>query len=208
MPRLPRIQIAGGIYHVNTVGNRRELVFSCDADYEFFLVLLGRVVRRFGWRVYAYCLMPDHYHLLLMTPKPNIAAGMQMLNGGYAQAFNARYGLEHHVFGERYHSELVERDEHLLETARYIAMNPVRAGLCLEPSEWKWSSHRALTGRERPLPWLAARELLALFGGGHESYRRLGDFVAEAPPRSPRAPRTHPRTRRSRVSGRPRGRPP
>jgi putative transposase len=205
MPRRPRLQFHGAIYHVNTVGNRRVPIFLSDADYELFLVQLERVVKRFGWKVYAYCLMPDHYHLLVETPEPNIAAGMQMLNGGYAQPFNARHGKEHHVFGERYHAEVVGRDAHLLEVARYICLNPVRAGLCTEASEWRWSAHRVLVGLEKAPSWLAADELLAMFGEGVLAYTRLGEFVADAPPRPPR-PRSS--ARAVRASMLPAARPP
>ena len=99
-----------------------------------------RVAARCGWRVHAYCLMSNHFHLLFETPKPNISSGMQRLKCGYAEYFNGRHSLEGHLFKQRFGSRLIETERHWLETLRYIALNPVRAGLCEHPSDWPWSS--------------------------------------------------------------------
>jgi REP element-mobilizing transposase RayT len=168
MPRPPRPQIAAGIYHVATRGVRKQPIYDDQLDRQAFLGLIGEVVERYGWRCYAYCLMGNHYHLLAETPQPTISDGMCRLNGLYARRFNARHGFDGHLFEKRFHAELVERDEHLLEVARYIVLNPVRAGICASPADWPWSSFRAVAGYERPLRFLSTRWTLQLFGRRRE----------------------------------------
>lgn len=162
-------------------GVRRLPLYTCPNDYRLFLDVLGLVAERFGWRILAYCLMPNHYHLVIETPKANLSAGMHVLNSRYAHAFNDRYGHTGHVFEARFGAVLVERDGHLLELIRYVHRNPVRALLCREPGEWEWSSYRALAGRARAPAWLAVDEVLELFGRSRpRARRRLRDFVAGA----------------------------
>jgi putative transposase len=155
MPRPPRVLVENGVYHVTARGNRGELVFPAPTDSRLFLELLARVCRRRGWACLSYCLMPNHFHLVLRTPKPDLSAGMQYLNGVYAQWFNERHGFKGHLFGGRFFSRLVEREEHALELARYVVLNPVRARLVPEPSEWPWSSYRACLARAPRPAWLA-----------------------------------------------------
>ena len=163
MARRARPQLPGGIYHVGTRGNRRQAIVLEDRDCELFLFLLGQVVAHLGWKVHSYCLMTNHYHLLVETPGSDISVGMQLLNGQYAQAFNRRHGYEGHLFERRFFSEVVESDWHLLELCRYIVLNPVRAGLCRHPGEWRWSSYRALLGRVGR-PRFLTLTLLGMFG--------------------------------------------
>lgn len=99
-----------------------------------------KVIRRFGWRLHDFCLMTNHVHLLVCTPEPNLSSGMQRLNSEYAAYFNDRFGLVGHLFQQRFGSRLIENEEYFAEARRYIAFNPVRAGLCRHPSEWPWSS--------------------------------------------------------------------
>ncbi len=172
------------MYHVTTRGNRRGPVFLADRDHEQFLATVETAARRFGWRCHAYCLMPNHYHLAIETPHPNLSAAMHLVNGVYARWFNRRYGLEGHVFERRFHAVVLERTSHLLELARYLALNPVRAGLCDGAAEWRWSSFRATVGLVPPPPFLAVDELLAHFGRTPERARqRFVAFVGDAPPR-------------------------
>lgn len=145
MPRPPRLQLAGGTYHVTSRGNRRQAIYQDDDDRRRFLALRDRVVCRCGWRLRAYCLMTNHFHLLLETPKPNLSAGMQWLKCNYAAYFNERHSLDGHLFQQRFGSRLIETDEHLAEALSYIAFNPVRAGLCDHPSAWPWSSFYGAT---------------------------------------------------------------
>jgi putative transposase len=140
MARPPRVQVAGGIYHVTSRGNRRQSIYQDEDDYRQFLALRDRVIRRCGWRFHAYCLMTNHFHLLVETPQPNLSSGMQRLKSQYAAYFNERFALVGHLFQQRFSSRLIETDEYFAEVLRYIALNPVRAGLCEHPSDWPWSS--------------------------------------------------------------------
>ena len=144
VPRPPRIQLAGGIYHVTSRGNRRQAIFHDDDDRRWFLMFRAHVFQRWGWRLHAYCLMTNHFHLLVQTPQANLSSGMQRLKSGYAAYFNERHLLVGHLFQQRFDSRLIESEEHFSETVRYIALNPVRAGLCEHPAQWPWSSFRGL----------------------------------------------------------------
>jgi putative transposase len=146
MARKNRVQAPGAHYHVGVRGNAKSPVFTSDEDRQRFLDILGEVVDRYGWRCYAYCLMTNHYHLAVTTPEPNLGAGMGRLNQLYAQWFNHRHDRTGHLFQERYWSELLETEAHVLAVVRYIAENPVRAGLCARPRDWPWSSAPATVG--------------------------------------------------------------
>src|SRR6266566_5664240 len=189
MPRPPRLQAAGATYHVTTRGNRKQEIFVDDRDRLRFLQLLEQVVEVLDWRCHTYCLMTNHYHLLVQTPEADISSGMHRLNGVYARWFNWRHGYEGHLFERRFHDVLVEGHAHLLELTRYIVLNPVRAGLVRTAGEWRWSSYNAMIGK-RPRPaflttsWVLslfcddpkrARELYAEFvEAGAAEYRRSG----------------------------------
>jgi len=140
------VQLAGGTYHVTSRGNRRQAIYHDDRDRQWFLLLRDRVVARCSWRVRAYCLMTNHFHLLIETPQPNLSAGMQRLKCEYAAYFNERYSLDGHLFQQRFGSRLIETEEHFLQALSYIAFNPVKAGLCEHPSEWPWSSFYGSVG--------------------------------------------------------------
>jgi REP element-mobilizing transposase RayT len=186
MARPLRLQVAGGIYHVTARGNAGGCIYLDDADRHRFLRVVARVSSRFDWQCFAYCLMGNHYHLVVQTPRPNLVRGMQQLNGTYAQRFNQRHGRRRtHVFQGRYHAVLVQRDPHLLELARYIAWNPVRAGLCAQPEAWRWSSHRALLGLAST-DVVAVEAFLSYFGDTVASARRTyRAFVERAEPEEP-----------------------
>jgi putative transposase len=178
MPRVPRLNVPGGVHHVTARGNRKQTIFLELGDQERFLHIVGRTASRFRLRIYAYCLMPNHYHLVLEQPDLRISAGIQYLNGVYAQWFNRRHGFEGHLFQGRFHAVLVESDWHLLELTRYVALNPVRAGLCRDPADWPWSSFGALTRRRVP-PFLV-NEVLRHFGEDPERARgRFEAFVRD-----------------------------
>jgi putative transposase len=150
MARPPRVLCPGGVYHVTARGNRKETIFRDERDCAWFFALLREVVTERQWRCHGYCLLPNHYHLLLETPEADLSGGMQRLNSRYAQAFNHRHEMSGHLFQGRFHSVLVRDDRHLLELVRYLALNPVRAGLCREPGEWPWSSYRAVLAQPGP----------------------------------------------------------
>ena len=147
MPRPPRIEVPGGLHHITVRGNRRQAIFGDDVDRRRFLDLFDRTLRRHGWRERLYCLMSNHFHLLIETPHPTLSKGMHYLNSVYAGRFNERHCLDGHLFESRFGSVLVETEEHLEETFRYIAFNPVRAGLCEHPAEWPWSSWAGVDNR-------------------------------------------------------------
>lgn len=180
MARPIRIEFSGALYHVTSRGDRREAIYEDDADRAAFLQVLGDVVADFNWVVHAYCLMGNHYHLLIETPDANLSRGMRQLNGVYTQYSNRRHGRVGHLFQGRYKAILVDADSYLLELSRYVVLNPVRARMVREPGRWRWSSYAAMVGAVDPPPWLATDGLLAAFGKRRaEARRRYVRFVAE-----------------------------
>lgn len=165
-------------------GVRRLPIYTCAEDYRLFLDVLGLVAETLGWRILAYCLMPNHYHLVLETPEADLSDGMQWLNGYYAQAFNHRHAVDGHLFQGRFYSGQVAGDWHLLELSRYLARNPVDAGLCRHPRSWPWGSYRAVAGFERPVAprFLDVRRVLGMFGSSPALARkRFRSFIDDAP---------------------------
>jgi len=163
MARPLRIEYEGAVYHVTSRGNAGQDIFAVDADREMFLESLGDSVRRFGWICHAYCLMTNHYHLLLETPEPNLSRGMQHLNGVYTQAFNRRHLRSGRVLQGRFKSIVVEKEPHLLELARYIVLNPVRAGIVRSARDWPWASYRGTAGMVEGAGFLTTDWILAQF---------------------------------------------
>ena len=150
-----------------------------------FLTQLGEVVRHFGWELTAFCLMTNHYHLVVRTPDPNIAAGMHRLNMVYAQLFNRKHGFAGHLFDARYWSGVLQTEDYLLDASRYVVLNPVRAGLCANPSEWKWSSYAQTVGSAPPAPYLSL-DWLAIFDTDRSRAQALyRSFVYEGLERPP-----------------------
>jgi REP element-mobilizing transposase RayT/plasmid stabilization system protein ParE len=186
MARPLRLEFPGALYHLTSRGDGREDVFLTAADREAFLQVLTQVVERFAWLCHAYCLMDNHYHLLVETPQANLSRGMRQLNGVYTQAFNRAHGRVGHVFQGRFKSILVEKESHLLELARYIVQNPVRARSVRRAVDWPWSSYRATAGLEAAPSFLTVDWILGQFGRNRrtaqEAYR---EFVAEGRGASP-----------------------
>ena len=179
MARPIRVEYPGALYHLTSRGNAKADIFLDDADRRVFLRYLGLTVARFGWRLYAYCLMGNHYHLLAETPQPNLSQGMHRLNGGYSQTFNRRHDRVGHVLQGRFDAVLVERDNYLLELSRYIALNPVRAGIAKTAVEWPWSSFRANAGVEPAPSWLTIAPVLSMLSNDLSSaMKQYVDFVA------------------------------
>jgi REP element-mobilizing transposase RayT len=146
MARPLRIEYSGAVYHITSRGNAREKIYIDDQDRENFLGVLGEVVRKYNWLCHAYCLMDNHYHLLVETPDANLSIGMRQLNGVYTQLYNRRHRRTGHIFQGRYKAILVDKDNYLLELSRYVVLNPVRARLAKLPEHWKWSSYGATAG--------------------------------------------------------------
>jgi putative transposase len=164
MARPLRLEFVDAIYHLTSRGNARQKVFFTDADRELFLSTLAGVVSRYGWICHAYCLMANHYHLLIETPKANLSLGMRQLNGIYTQSFNRRHKRVGHLFQGRFKAILVERESHLLELCRYIVLNPLRVKGGAIARGWKWSSYGATAGLA-PVPgFLSTDWILAQFG--------------------------------------------
>jgi len=181
MARPLRIEYDGALYHVTSRGNEQKPIFRHDADRRLFLDTLAQVAERFHWLCHAYCLMNNHYHLLIETPDGNLSKGMRQLNGVYTQAFNRRHRRTGHLFQGRFNAILVQKDSHFLEVCRYVVLNPVRAKSVKHPEQWRWSSYRATLG-QAPVPeWLKTDEILSHLGSkrslAQEKYRQ---YVREA----------------------------
>ena len=164
MARPLRLEFPGALYHLTSRGNARADIFRDDVDCQVFLRVVAATVKAHGWLVYAYCLMGNHYHLLAETPQPNLSRAMRQLNGTYTQYFNRRHVRVGHLFQGRFKAILVERETYWLELTRYIALNPVAAGLVDSAAAWQWSSYRAYTGRETAPAWLSVGPVLERFG--------------------------------------------
>jgi REP element-mobilizing transposase RayT len=160
MSYVPRIEVPHGSFHVGTRGNNKRQVFLDDDDRKRFLLLLGKVARKYAWSIYAYCLMDNHYHLVLRLAEAGLSRGMCELNTAYAVGFNERYQRINHLFGRRFWSEHITKDAYLFEAIRYVVQNPVRAGMCGSCEEWPWSSYRATIGLTRAHPFLAVEDVL------------------------------------------------
>ena len=154
MPRRPRLLYQGAVYHVMARGNRKAPIFEDDFDRRAFLEVMGEAVTRYGLRSYGYCLMGNHYHKVVETPRGNLPEAMRFINGVFAQAFNRRHGRTGHLFEARYRSLVIQREGYLRRALRYVVLNPVRARLVAEPHDWPWSSYRATAGLEPAPEWL------------------------------------------------------
>ncbi len=153
MARPLRLEFSGALYHITSRGNRREAIYEQDIDSENYLTILSEVCKQYNWVCYAYCLMDNHYHLLVETPEGNLSKGMRQLNGRYTQAFNREYGRVGHVFQGRYKAILIDKESYLLELSRYIVLNPVRAEMIHLAIELPWSSYRETIGEKVKSEW-------------------------------------------------------
>lgn len=188
MPRRRRQLYEGAIYHVGSRGNHRESIYLDDADRLVFLAMLEESWRRYEFRFHAYCLMGNHYHLLVETPRANLDAGMRWLNGIYATRFNRRRGIDGHLFQGRYWSRPVTGDAAITAVARYIARNPVEAGLCDRAELWRWSSYPIALGLATRPPHLALDLLMHLFGAEHGIDHARAAFRAQVDREDPARP--------------------
>lgn len=186
MTRPIRIEFSGAVYHVTSRGDRREAIYEDAADRVAFLEVLAAVVADFNWVCHAYCLMGNHYHLVIETPDGNLAKGMRQLNGVFTQFSNRRHSRSGHLFQGRYKAILVDADSYLLELTRYVVLNPLRAGMVADPAAWPWSSYLATVGAVEAPDWLATDGLLAQFGQRrHAAVRRYVKFVVDGIDREP-----------------------
>ena len=186
MSRPLRLELSGGLYHVTSRGDRREDIYVDDIDREAWLETLAQCCERFNWAIHAWCQMTNHYHLIIETAEGNLSAGMRQLNGVYTQKLNRRHNRVGHVFQGRYKAILVERDSYLLELARYVVLNPLRAGMVKQLRQWKWSSYPAMVGTAPRPRWLNTDWLLGQFGS--QRSRQIERYVelVQAGVRGPR----------------------
>ena len=180
MSRPIRIEFPDALYHVTARGDRREDIFEDDQDRQAFLLTLEQIVTQFNWLCYAWCLMDNHYHLLIQTPDGNLSKGMRQLNGVTTQTSNRRHRRVGHLFQGRFKAILVDHDAYLLELSRYIVLNPVRAGMVKAPGDWPWSSYRASAGLAPVAPWLTVDGVLSQFAKRRSlAQQRYAQFVSE-----------------------------
>jgi REP element-mobilizing transposase RayT len=179
MARPLRVEYPGAVYHVMARGHERSAVFRDADDRAKFLALLASIASDEKWVVHGYCLMGNHYHLMIETPEGELSRGMRSLNGEYAQWFNRRHDRRGHVLEGRFRAVLVQKESHLLELHRYIVLNPVRARLAGRAADWRWSSYRATAGLERAPAWLETDWTLAQFARSRSAARgAFQKFVA------------------------------
>lgn len=180
MARPLRIEYAGALYHVTSRGNRQMNIYENDGDRVLFVEVLISVVAQFKWNCHAYCLMSNHYHLLIETPEGNLCSGMRQLNQVYTQRYNRAHRSVGHMFQGRFKAILVEKESHLLEVCRYVVLNPIRAGMVAHPRQWRWSSYQPTAGLRKSPAWLRTQWVLAQFGKRLKSAQRAyRQFVRE-----------------------------
>ena len=165
MARPLRIEYPGALYHVTSRGNEQKDVFKSRRDREQFLSYLESAVERYGAVVHAYCLMSNHYHLLLETPEGNLSRIMRHINGAYTTYFNVKRKRHGHLFQGRYKAILADADAYATELSRYIHLNPVRAGAAVRPEDYEWSSYRQYIGLAKTAIWLKTDFILGYFSG-------------------------------------------
>lgn len=175
-----RIEYPDALYHVTARGNARQTIFIHEKDCSNFLKILGNVTERFNWRIHSYCLMNNHYHVIIETPDGNLSKGMRQLNGVYTQKVNYWHSRVGHLFQGRYKSIVIDKQNYLLEVCRYVVLNPVRASLVKDPEDWQWSSYRSIAGFSPPKKFLTEEWILKQFSDNQGEARKLyRDFVRD-----------------------------
>ncbi len=169
----------GGLYHIYSRGLDRVDIFSCDADREKFLGILADTIRHSSWKCFAYCLMSNHYHILIESEDGDTSVGMKRLNGSYAQYYNWKHERTGPLFQGRYKAILVDRENYFMELCRYIVLNPVKAGLVADPGKYPWSSYRCTAGLD-PTDDITLRDtVLGLFDPASDSSSRSSTLYVE-----------------------------
>lgn len=180
MPRTARQMPPGALYHLTARGTNKRAIFSDETDHNRFLTYLGAATERYEWASLAYCLMGNHIHLVVSGEPDSISAGMRDVLGAHARSFNRRHGRSGHLFGERFHHVTITEHDQVVAAIRYVALNPVRAGLVRRPEEWPWSSYAAMASSKVPSGTVDLQVLLPLFarpgapsGAGMRTLRRI-----------------------------------
>lgn len=180
MARALRIEFPGALHHAYARGVAKQAIYQTDQDRVAFLAILGTTVERHNWLIHAYCLMGNHYHLLVETPDANLSAGMHYLNGVYAMRYNSAHERVGHLFQGRYRATLVDREEYFLQAACYIVLNPVRAGIVEHPSQYPWSSYQGTAEGTGAPHFLSPGDILRCFSGNGTAARMLYRRFVEA----------------------------
>lgn len=173
MARPLRIEFPGAVYHVTNRGNEKRSIYNDDKDRFCFFNILSDIKEKYNWIIHTYCLMGNHYHLIVETIEANLSSGMKQLNGVYTQKVNRRHKRAGHLFQGRYKSILLQKDNHLLEACRYTALNPVRAKIVRYPWEYKWSSYNAVMDREAKEKFLTTDWILSQFSHARKKAQKL-----------------------------------
>ncbi len=181
MARPLRLEFPNALYHITSRGDRREDIYEDDEDRIIFLTLLGKVVTDYNWLCHGYCLMNNHYHLIIETLDSNLTKGMRQLNGVYTQTTNRRHKRTGHLFQGRYKAILVDKESYLLELTRYVVLNPVRAkGMVRSIDDWPWSSYLSMINKVTAEDWLTTDWVLSQFGRNKDqAIRRYQQFFLE-----------------------------
>lgn len=179
MARPLRIEYPGAWYHVMNRGRNAEKVYYDKLDYQMFVELLEETSETWNIRITAYCLMPNHYHILVQTPDANIARSMRHINGVYTQRFNRRHRCDGPLFRGRYKSILVSGDSYLLQLVRYIHRNPVKAGLTTKLADYRWSSHKGYLSIAKKWDWLHKEFIFSLLTKNRKEWvKQYRQFVS------------------------------
>jgi putative transposase len=195
MARPLRISYAGAFYHITSRGNERKDIFKSNGDREKFLSYLESATRRYDALIHVYCLMSNHYHLLMETPAGNLSQIMQHINGAYTTCFNVKHQRSGHLFQGRYKAILVDKDEYAKELSCYIHLNPVRAGIVDEPGAYNWSSCQYFIGQKKATEWLVMDFILGYFGkrvfDAQKNYHKFITAIPDQEYKSPLDDRTN-----------------
>lgn len=193
MARPLRIEYPNAIYHVMARGNGKQAIFHIEDDYRRMVDGLEKTVGRTGWEVLAYVWMPNHIHLFLRTPKPNLSKGMQYLLSGYANWYAKRHQRTGHLFQGRFRAEMVEDESYFWTLSRYLHLNPIRGKrpLVAHPRDWPWSSYPGFCTRAKQVEWIAYDSVLNAWQGtmggsnAERTYRKFVESGIEKPPENP-----------------------
>jgi len=175
MTRPLRIEFPGAFYHITSRGNKRQAIFNNYEDRNTFINVFARTIKTYGWKCFAFCLMDNHYHILIQTPNGDLSKGMRDLNGIYTQLFNKKHQTTGHIFEGRYKAFVIEQGDYFLEVLRYTVLNPLRANMVKRPDDWPWSSYSATAYGRKMYPFIDQKFVLRLFsradGLARERYR-------------------------------------
>lgn len=178
MSRPLRLQFPGALYHVTSRGDHKCAIYQDRTDYVVWLTILGEICAQYNFVIHGYCQMTNHYHLIVETLDGNLSQGMQQLNGRYSQYYNRRHALVGHVFQGRFKAILVQREQYMMELARYVVLNPLRAGLVTTLDEWRWSNYLCFMGRQTIPAWLDTSTTLQTFSeSGEQAINAYHRFV-------------------------------